>query len=122
MQVLKTRLFDRWAKEVDLEDGSLLKAVEEMESGLFDANLGGNVYKKRVPIGHRGKSGGARTILGFKLRDKAFFIYGFAKNRKENITKKEEDALKALAKEYFRYDEKQINRAIKVGELVEVKS
>ena len=63
---------------------------------------------------------GSRTLVAFKLHNKAFFIYGFAKNKRSNITLKEELALKTLAKLYFTYDEKQIDRAIKAGELIEV--
>lgn len=50
----------------------------------------------------------------------AIFLYGFAKNTRDNITKKEEEALKVLTKIYFSYGEKQIHHAIKVGELTEV--
>jgi hypothetical protein len=37
-----------------------MKAIAEMAAGLIDADLGGSVYKKRVPLPGRGKSGGAR--------------------------------------------------------------
>ena len=57
-------------------------AVAEIGQGLMDANLGGYVVKKRVALGGRGKSGGVRTLLAFKIRDKAFFLYGFAKTSK----------------------------------------
>ncbi|STX52141.1 Uncharacterized protein conserved in bacteria [Legionella busanensis] len=65
-----------------------------MNKGLFDANLGGNVYKKRIPLDNKGKRGGARTIVAFRFNNKAFFIYSFAKNKKANITDKELKALK----------------------------
>lgn len=120
MRIFKNKAFRRWADEIRLSDASLSKAVNEMVYGLYDASLGGNVYKKRVPLGHRGKSGGARTIVVFKLYDKVIFIYGFSKNDRANITKKEE-ALKALAKAYFSYSDHQISQAVKPGELVEVK-
>lgn len=120
MRVFKTRSFYRWAKEQKLKDEVLKKAVQEIEEGLYEANLGGSVYKKRISIGNRGKSSGSRTLVAFKLNNKAFFIYGFAKNKRSNITLKEELALKMLAKLYFTYDEKQIDRAIKIGELIEV--
>ena len=53
--------------------------------------------KKRVALRQRGKSGGARTIIAFKLKSRAFFIYGFAKNKRANISTKELKALKLLA-------------------------
>lgn len=98
-----------------------MKIIDEMSHGLFEANLGGHIYKKRVPVDQRGKRGGARTIIAFKARDKAIFIYGFAKTKKGNLTKKEEEALKYLAKNYFSYSDHQIHQAVKSGNLIEVK-
>ncbi len=122
MRILKNKSFHCWSKELDLTDACLIKAVDEMSHGLYEANLGGSVYKKRVAIGNQGKRGGARTIVAFKTQKKVFFIYGFSKNKKENITHKEEEALKSLAKNYFSYSEKQIEQAIKIGEFFEVMS
>ena len=91
-----------------------------MQNGLYEANLGGYVYKKRLPLGHKGKSGGVRTIIAFKSSDKAIFVYGYSKGEKSNITKKEEDSLKKLAKIYFSYSDNEINEAISAGILLEV--
>lgn len=122
MRIFKNKEFHKWQIEVRLTDLTLKKAINEIESGLYEANLGGNVYKKRVPIENRGKSGGARTIIAFKLNNNAFFIYGFSKNERVNITHKENNALKELAKVYFSYDKKEIDRAVKSGELIEISS
>ena len=72
-------------------------AVAEMEEGLIDADLGGHVYKKRVALQGRGKRGGARTLLAYRIGKKAFFMYGFSKNELDNIDDKELKALKQLA-------------------------
>ncbi len=120
MRIFKNKAFQHWAKELKLSDATSRKTVEEMKQGLYEANLGGNIYKKRVAVGSQGKRGGARTIVAFKAHEKTFFIYGFSKNKKENITPKEEDALKALAKFYFGYNESGIEQAIKRGEFFEV--
>lgn len=120
MRIFKNKEFHKWQKEVKLNDLTLKKSIHEIENGLYEANLGGNVYKKRVPLDNRGKSGGARTIIAFKLNNNAFFIYGFSKNERSNITPRENNALKELAKLYFSYDEPKINHAIKSGELIEV--
>lgn len=48
MSVLKRKDFARWQAGEKLPDAALCKAVEEMESGLVDADLGGFLYKKRV--------------------------------------------------------------------------
>lgn len=121
MQTFKIKWFSRWAENEGLTDTVLLSAVSEMNSGLIDANLGGNVYKKRVAKLGQGKSGSTRTILAFKKKDKAFFIYGFAKNIKDNISKKELQALKLLASELLNYNDDELKTAIKKGEIIEVK-
>jgi len=121
MRVLKTKAFSQWAKKLKISDAILLTAINEMQYGLYEANLGDYIYKKRLALGHKGKSAGARTIIAFKSGDKAFFIYGFSKSEKSNISQKEEDALKDLAKIYFNYDEEQLKKAIKAGILIEVR-
>lgn len=122
MRVFKNKVFSKWAAKEGLDDAALLAAVEEMERGLIDADLGGHVVKKRVAIGGRGKSGGARTLLAYKIGNKAFFVYGFAKNARANIRSEELKALKQLAKELLGYGEKAIAEAIKHGALIEVKN
>jgi len=66
LAIYKTKWFDKWASRNSLSDTGFRTAVEELESGLYDANLGGDVYKKRVGINNQGKRGGARTLIAFK--------------------------------------------------------
>lgn len=80
------------------------------------------MVKKRVAVGGRGKSGGVRTLLAYKVDDKAFFVYGFAKNARANISANELKALKRLAKELLGYSDKALTEAIKHGALFEVES
>lgn len=91
-----------------------------MERGLIDADLGGHVMKKRLAVDGRGKRGGVRTLLAYKSGDKAFFVYGFAKNMRANVSTDELKALKQLAKELMSYSDKILNKAIQHGALVEV--
>lgn len=122
MSVFNTRLFHQWAEEINLTDDMLNNAIYEIVAGLFEANLGGNVYKKRVGIAGCGKSGGVRTLIAYRLGDKAIFMYGFAKNKRANITKTEKLALRKLAKLYFNYTDKEIGKSLISGELIEVKN
>ncbi len=120
MQAFKSRAFSKWAAKEGLSDGALLAAVEEIDRGLVDADLGGQVYKKRVAVGGRGKSGGVRTLLAYRAGDKAFFIYGFAKNVRANIRDKELKALKLYADTLLSYSKAELNKAVKHGALIEV--
>lgn len=99
MKAFKTRTFAKWASGEGLADDALASAVAEIGQGLVDARLGGQVFKKRVALRGRGKRASARTLVAFKKGDKAFFIYGFAKNERANVSGKELRALRLLAKE-----------------------
>lgn len=121
MRIFTSRAFSRLDVAGELSDADLIAAVAEMNDGLWDANLGGQVYKKRLVLAGRGKRGGARTLVAFKRDDQAFFIYGFAKNQRSNISVKEKQALKRLARELLGYSDKQLRQAVKHGALTEIK-
>ena len=72
MAIYKTRWFDRWARKQGLTTPSLCAAVREMTKGLFDADLSGNLFKKRIARPGQGKRGGfarwsprTKGIVGF---------------------------------------------------------
>jgi len=55
-RIFKNKTFSKWAAKEGLKDNVLWAAVDEMERGLIDADLGGHVVKKRVAVGGRGKT------------------------------------------------------------------
>lgn len=118
--IYKTRHFSRWAGKTSLSDDLLRRAVEEMTNGLIDADLGGGVFKKRVALPGRGKSGSARTLLATNRDDRWIFILGFEKNERANISDKERDALRMLAKDLLGLSTGQLQNAVKEGALLEV--
>ena len=72
MKIYKTRVFHRWADDEGLTDTSICAAVKEMKDGLFDADLGGGLFKKRIAKQGKGKSGGFRTLLATNRGDSGF--------------------------------------------------
>ena len=120
MRIFRTRWFVKWAKKEKILEQALVQAVEEMKRGLIDADLGGHVYKKRVAIQGRGKSGGVRTLIAYQLQDRAFFIYGFAKNKRSNISNKELQALQIIANNLLNHNDKMLDHLLNEKELVEV--
>lgn len=121
MRIFKNKAFDRWAQDAELTNDDLKQAVSEISNGLYEANLGGSIYKKRIALQGRGKRGGARTIIAFKAGKNTFFIYGFAKNKQTTISEQEEIVLKKLAKVYFSFSDIQLSQAMQAGQLIEVK-
>ena len=120
MAIYKTKWFDKWAVKNSISDIELRTAIKELENGLYDANLGGDVYKKRVGIRNQGKRGGVRTLIAFKKDGNVFFMFGFAKNKQANIKINEIKALKLLAKQLLSYSMQNLKTAIEASELVEV--
>lgn len=120
VRILKTRTFARWSRREGVTDGELATAVAEMQNGLIDARLGGGVFKKRVARRGQGKSGGYRVILASNLGDRWVFMFGFAKNERDNIDEKELKLMKDLAAVFLAMTEQGMRRAIAAGELVEI--
>jgi hypothetical protein len=122
MKKLMTRHFSKWATKQKIPKHELANALAELAAGNFEANLGGNLYKKRIHFEGQGKSGGGRTIICYKKDDRAIFVHGFAKNEKSNLSKKELIAFKELSKILLRLSPEEIEIAIKNKDLIEVKS
>ena len=116
-----TKIFNKWATKNDIPDGELYSAIAEVMSGNADANLGGNLYKKRIRFRGKGKSGSGRTIICFKKDNRAFYLYGFAKNTKSNLTKTELKAFREYGAVLLALSDLEVAIALKNGDFVEVK-
>jgi len=86
-----------------------------------DADLGGGVIKQRIARPSEGRSGGFRTIILLELEVRAVFVYGFAKNERQNIGDDELRAFRDLAVVMLAYDEGEIATALENGALIEVR-
>ncbi len=120
MGIYKTRWFARWARKEGLSDKSLQGAVDEMGQGLFEADLGGDLLKKRIARPGQGKSGGYRTLVATNRGSRWIFVYGFAKNARSNIDPDEEAALKKLAATLLKLTPAALAKARVAGEIIEV--
>jgi hypothetical protein len=120
LRVFATKVFARFARKAGLDDEHLCDAIARAERGLIDADLGGNVIKQRVARLGGGRSGGYRTIIAVRALQRSVFLYGFAKNERDNIDEKELSDLKALAKHYLAFSDAQLLTALAHSELREV--
>jgi len=119
-RAFKTKNFHKWMRKTDLRDQDLLVAVTEMEAGLVGVDLGGNVFKKRIALPGAGKRAGARTLVASKSSKKWFFLYGFAKNEKDNINDDELVHLQGAANRLMNLTDRDIEKVILIGELKEL--
>ena len=112
MRIFKSTWFTRFASKEGITDNELKDAVNLLEAGQADANLGGNVYKVRVARTNEGKSGGYRVILLYRSGERSFYMYGFAKSDRSNISRKELVKLKKQAASLFSMTDAQIAIAL----------
>ena len=119
VRIFKTTNFAKQAKKEKVIDSALLSAIQEIEKGLIDANLGGGLLKKRVA--RQGKRGGHRTLIAFKNTNRAVFIFGFSKNNRDNLENDEEKIYKELAQYYLELTPEQLRYLIDHKKLHEVR-
>jgi hypothetical protein len=115
-----TKEFARFARREGIGDDALLEALDRAERGLVDADLGGNLIKQRVHRPGQGRRGGFRTVIVWRARELSFFVFGFAKKDKADLTPREYDAYRKIAALLLRHTDESIKRAIEVRELVEL--
>jgi hypothetical protein len=114
------RAFRRWAIRVAVSRAELQDAAARLERGLIDANLGGNLYKQRIALPGRGRSGGARAIIATRFAGIVVFLYGFEKNERESVTEREIELYRGIARELLAMNENQTACALAEGVLWEV--
>jgi hypothetical protein len=120
LKIYKTQVFDKWCKKEGLSDTSLCKAVDEMNHGLIDAELGSGLVKKRMAKPGHGKRGSYRTLLAFRYESRAIFMSGFSKNEVDNITPDEKNVFKRLCAIYLNANLNEIEAMCNAKKLIEV--
>ena len=97
MKIYANKWFVKFMQKENIPKDALIKAIDDINAGKIDADYGSGVFKQRIARSHEGKSGGYRSIILCRQNERAFFVYGFAKNQRENITTDEVKAFKNLA-------------------------
>src|SRR3981189_2292665 len=96
-----------FTKREAISDESLVAATEPAGRGLIDADLGGGLIKQRVARPGQGKRGGFRMLIAFRP-DRAVFLFGFAKNERDNIEDKELTTLREIVASWFAANDRKI--------------
>ena len=120
MHYLKNKFFARWVRKNGISDKALIDAITEFENGLFEASLGNHLFKKRIALAGKGKSGGTRTILFYQKGKKLVFCFGFEKNNQSNLADWEEKLLQKLSDMYQNTTEEELLSDIKDGDLIQI--
>lgn len=120
MRTFATKTFRRFQRKEGISDAALLEAVGRAGRGLVDANLGGGLIKQRIARKGQGRSGGYRTILALRAGERSVFLYGFAKNERDNIDEDELRRWRIAGRVVLEGDEHWIEMAIATGDLAEI--
>jgi hypothetical protein len=120
MRIFRNKTFSRYARKEGITDDELRAIIPQLEENNSDANLGGDVFKMRVPRPGEGKSGGYRVFVYFRSGERTFFAHGLEKSESPNIKSNELEGLKTSAKYWLSLPEKQLVSLIKTGELTEI--
>ena len=120
MRIFVIKNFGKWARKERVDSEKLIEMAEEVAEGQYEASLGGHLFKKRIARKGAGKSGGYRTILAYKQEDRIFFVYGFAKNEKDNISQEDLGDLKLIGASLLNSSDEEIEVMLDDGFLIEL--
>ena len=109
-----------YAQRERISDLALCEALDRANRGIVDADLGSGLVKQRVARFGQGRSGGYRMLSAFRRQSRAVFLYGFAKNERENIAEDELATARELAAAWLNADEAGVARSLSAGTLQEI--
>jgi hypothetical protein len=119
-RVFKTKSFARWAKKV-LADALLCAAAREIEQGVYEADLGQGVCKKRIAVPGQGKSGGTRTLVAKQHAAAIIFLVGREKSEPgPDFSDVVVEAVKAIASDLNKQPIERLEEMAADGKLKEI--
>ncbi|AVF35615.1 type II toxin-antitoxin system RelE/ParE family toxin [Rahnella sikkimica] len=125
LRIFVTEDFHDFMKASKLSEKDVAKSANELANGLYDADLSGNVFKKRIAPSGRSKSGFGRAVIAFRFEEKIFFMAGW---EKKNVHKSGPEIspgalkiFKSLAQVLLDIPDTQLNKDLSLGLITEVK-
>ncbi|MFZ4762261.1 MAG: type II toxin-antitoxin system RelE/ParE family toxin [Alphaproteobacteria bacterium] len=120
MKIYKSKSFAKFTKKEGISNQKLFDTVNDAEKGIIYADYGDGVIKQRISRKGGGKSGGYRSIVLFRVGNRAFFVHGFAKKDAENITPNEIMFFKEIASIHLHCSDQEIDLLVNKGIYQEV--
>ena len=120
MQVYAIKGFERFRRKERIRNKALAEAIDRAVAGLIDADLGGGLIKQRIARPGQGKRGGYRTIIAYRAGQRAVFLFGFAKNARDNIAADDLAHWRLIGADVLEASDEAIKAATDVYELTEI--
>jgi hypothetical protein len=123
VRIFKVSWFSRFAAKEGISDGELRDIVNNvLEKEQAEVDLGSGVFKVRIARPGKGKSGGYRVIVLFRSGALTFYVYGFAKSNRGNISAKELAKFKETAKDWLSLSNDQLDKLVQTGKYQEIEA
>jgi hypothetical protein len=113
MRTFTTAWFAKAAAKAGISRVELCKTIAQVANGQAN-DLGGGMFKKRINKNMH------RCIVTTRGRQRAFFVYLFAKKDRENIEDDELDNFRKLARSYETLTDRQLALLLHEGALNEI--
>jgi hypothetical protein len=120
VRVFKTKAFARFARRERIADHALREAIARAERGLIDADLGGGIIKLRLARPGQGRSGGFRLLAAYRASQLGIYLYGFAKNERDNVDDDQLQELRKAARFFFGLTDAEVDLAVSASKLTEI--
>jgi len=120
VRIFLVRSLARFVRRENISLVRLREAIARAEKGSIDADLGGGLIKQRIARPGSGRSGGYRTIIAYRSGSRAVFLYGFAKNERDNIDSDELVELRKVGANWLNAANETLASALEDGALKEV--
>ena len=81
---------------------------------------GGGLIKQRVARTGQGRRSGYRTLMAFRAGNPTVFVYGFAKNERDNVGPEELEFWRKVAGAFVTMDDARLRTLLDEQEIMEV--
>ena len=104
-----------------MKDAALCAAAREIEQGLYEADLGQGVCKKRIAIPGKGKSGSTRTLVATRHAAAIIFMVGREKNESgSDFSDATVETARIIAAGFNKLTVEQMDDNVSTGQLMEI--
>jgi hypothetical protein len=120
VRAFKTNYFMRYAIAQHITDAELWDAFTRSVDPEADCNLGYGLIRQRLPRPSRSRPLGFCSILACRTDDRALFIYGFPRDRSDELTHRDLVAYRDIAAVFLELNNEAIDLLIAKGKFSEV--
>jgi hypothetical protein len=121
VRAFKTNYFMRYAITQHITDAELWDAFTRFADPMLDFHLGGGLIRHRLARPSRWRPLGFCSILSYRANNCALFLYGFPRDRPDELAHRDLVAYRHIAEVFFELNTEAIDILITKGKFSEVR-